>query len=139
MRGFVEFGIGFAHFGDERVDELVEERSAGAELVAVANGAAADAAQHVGAAFVARNDAVGHREGAGADVVGDHLEGRRAVFDRDFRDALHRGLGGGEKVLKEVDVVVRVNALQNRGDAFEPHARVDRGFGSLCITPFSSR
>ena len=69
-----QFGIGGAHLGDQVRHQLVEEGGAGAELVAVANGAADDAAQDVAAAFVAGNHAIGEQEGAGADVVGQHLE-----------------------------------------------------------------
>jgi hypothetical protein len=76
--GSGQLRIGHAHLGDQVGHHLVEEGGAGAQLVAVADGAADDAAQHVAAAFVARDDAVGDQEGAGADVVGQHLE-RRAV------------------------------------------------------------
>ncbi len=79
-----QFRVGGAHFGDQVGHHLVEEGGAGAELVAVADGAADDAAQHVAAAFVAGNDAVGNEEGAGADVVGQHLQRRR----------IHVGIGG---------------------------------------------
>ena len=71
-----QLGVGLAHFGIERCDQAVEERLARAQLVAVADGAAGDAAQHVAAALVAGDHAVGDGEGAGADVVGDHLQRR---------------------------------------------------------------
>ena len=48
-----------------------------AELVAVADRAADDPAQHVAAALVAGQHAVGDQERAGADVVGD--DAQRAV------------------------------------------------------------
>ena len=60
-----------AHLPIEVRDELVEERLLLPELVAVADRAADDAAQHVAAALVAGNHAVDDQEGAGADVVGD--------------------------------------------------------------------
>ena len=66
-----QFGIGRTHLADQVGHQLVEEGGARAELVAVADGAADDAAQHVAAAFVAGDHAVGDQEGAGADVVGD--------------------------------------------------------------------
>ena len=82
-----QFGIGRAHLGDQVGHQLVEEGGARTELVAVADGAADDAAQHVAAAFVAGNDAVGDQEGAGADVVGQHLAatgcpGRQSLVSR---------------------------------------------------------
>ena len=34
-----------------------------------------------------------------------------------------------DQILEQVDLVVRMHALQHRGDALEPHAGVDRGLG----------
>jgi hypothetical protein len=70
-----QFRVGFAHDGGQIGDQFVEEGGLATQLVAVADGAADDAAQHVAAAFVAGNDAVDDQEGTGADVVGDDLEG----------------------------------------------------------------
>ncbi len=69
-----QLGVGAAHLFHQVGHHLVEERGACAQLVAVADGAADDAAQHVAAPFVAGNHAVGDQEGAGADVVGQHLQ-----------------------------------------------------------------
>ena len=121
-----QLGIGVAHLGDQLGDQLVEERLARAELVAVADRAARDAAQHVAAALVARDHAVDDGEGAGADVVGDDLERRRilvAVAAR--RRASTRLLGRREQRHEQVDLVVRVHVLQHRGQALEAHAGVD--------------
>ncbi len=77
----------------EIVDQQVEEGLLLAELVAVADGAADDPAQHVAAAFVARNHAVDDQEAAGADVVGDDLQ---RVAGRDpSRRSRARRLGSG--------------------------------------------
>ena len=73
-RRFASSGIGRAHLGRERRHERVEERLVLAELVAVADRAADDPAQHVAAAVVAGNHAVGDQERAGADVVRDHAQ-----------------------------------------------------------------
>ena len=127
----LHFGVGVPHFAGDGVDERVEEGGAGAQLIAVADRAAADAAKDVRAAFVPRDDAVRDRERAGADVVGDDLEGGRRRVDRRVRHLFDRGLGGGEEVLEEVDVVVVVHALEDRGDALQTHPRVDRGLRQL--------
>ncbi len=67
-------GIGIAHQAHQIGHQLVEERGLLAQLVAVADGAAHDAALHVAAAFVAGDHAVAHQEGGGADVVGNHAQ-----------------------------------------------------------------
>ena len=56
-----------------------------------------------------------------ADVVGDHLE-------RIVREVFRAGLARRrlDEILEEIDLVVRVHALQHRGDALEAHAGVDR-------------
>ena len=70
--GAGELGEGGAHLGDQRRDQAVHHRIHGAEQVRVAHGAAHDAAEHVAAAFVGGEHAVGDQEGGGAQVVGDH-------------------------------------------------------------------
>src|SRR5690606_28836706 len=75
----LELWIGIAHLGDQSGHDPVEEGALAAQLVAVAAGAANDAAQHVATAFVGGGDAVGDQEAAGTDVVGDHLQ-RRLAF-----------------------------------------------------------
>src|SRR5260221_462848 len=117
----LQFWIGIAHLAREVGNELVEEGLLLAELVAVAHRAPGDAAQHVAAAFVARNHAVAHQEGAGADVVRDHAQ-RRALEILGVRLA-RRGL---DERLEEVDLVVGVHALQHRGQALEAQAGIDR-------------
>ena len=72
-----ELRVGVAHLAHEVGHQLVEERLLLPELVAVAHGAARDAAQHVAAALVAGDHAVADQEGAGADVVGDDAQRRR--------------------------------------------------------------
>lgn len=68
-----QLGIGFAHLGHQVRHQAMEERLGLAQLVAMAQGAAHNAAQHVAAAFVAGNDAVDDEKGASADVIGDDL------------------------------------------------------------------
>ena len=72
-----QFGIGLAHFRDQRRHDAVDHRLAGAEQGRVAHGAAHDAAQHIAAALVGRQDAVGDEEAHRAQVVGDDAEARR--------------------------------------------------------------
>ena len=69
---FDQFRIGLAHRFRQILHQPIEERLVLPQLVAVADGAADDAAQHVAAPFIAGNHAVDDEEGAGADVVGDH-------------------------------------------------------------------
>ncbi len=129
--GLAQLGVGIAHLGGQRRDELVEERRARAQLVAVADRAARDAAQHVAAARVARDHAVDDGERAGADVVGDDLERRRVLVAVDAAGGVHRLLGRGQQRHEQVDLVVAVHVLQHRGQALQAHAGVDAGLGQL--------
>src|SRR4051812_5100243 len=119
-----QFRIRVAHDAVEVRHQAVEERLLLAKLVAVADGAANDPPQHVTAAFVARNHAVDHEETAGADMVSEDVE-RRALRLPGMRLA-RRGL---DQVLEKIDLIVRVLALQHRGDALETHAGIHRGPG----------
>ena len=116
--------VGGAHQLDQRRHQPVEEGLLLAQLVAVADGAADDAALHVAASFVAGDHAVAHQEGGGADVVGDHLE--RGVGQIGAAGGL---AGGGDQLLEQVDLVVAVHVLQDGGQALQAHAGVDAGRG----------
>ena len=61
-----------AHLADQRGDQPPHHRVLGAEQVGVAHGAAHDPAQHVAAALVRGQHAVGDQERGRAQVVGDH-------------------------------------------------------------------
>jgi hypothetical protein len=121
-----ELRIRIAHQLDEVGHQLVEERLLLAQLIAVADGAAHDAALHVAAAFVRRDHAVGHQERGGADVVGDHAQ-------RIVRQVFLAGLAcrGLDERVEDVDFVVAVHVLQDRGQALQAHAGVDAGCGQL--------
>ena len=100
-----------AHLPDQSGNQAAERRLGEAEVgVAVAHGAAQDAADDIARLDVRRQLAVGDREGDGAQVVGDHAHGHvglpvLAVFlARHLRDAADRGL-------ENVGVVVRLLAL----------------------------
>ena len=116
--------IGVAHFRRQRRNQLMEEGAFGAQLVAVTDRAAHDPAQHVAAPFVGRQHPVGDQERGGADVIGDHPQ-RTGVQIR----GTGRGGGGLDQVLKQVDLVVAVDALHHRRQPLQPHAGIHRGFG----------
>jgi hypothetical protein len=125
-----QLGVGVAHLGRQRRDQPMEEGLARAQLVAMADRAPRDAAQHVAAALVAGDDAVGHREGAGADVVGDDLQaGRLQVGVGGATGGGHRLARGQQQVPEEVDLVVAVHLLQHRGQPLQPHAGVHARLG----------
>ena len=117
--------VGAAHFLHQIRHEFVEERLLLPQLVAVANGAADDAAQHVAAAFVAGNDAIRNQKGTGADVVGNHFQTGHVLA------VGHAGFarGGLDKRLEQVNFVIAVHTLQNGGHALQPHASIDAGRG----------
>ena len=89
----------------------------------MAHGAPHDAAEHIAATFVRGQDAIGDQEGRGAKVIGD--DARAGAVLRPARrpdDIMDRG----DQCPEQVDVVIVVDALEDRGDALQPHPRVDR-------------
>jgi hypothetical protein len=103
---------------------MLEERCCPPQLVAVADGAADDAPEHITPSLVRRDHAVNDQEGSGADVIRNHLE---RVARQIFRAGLARG--GFDEVPEQVDLVIGVNTLQHRGDTLQAHAGVDTGLG----------
>ena len=81
-RCVLQLRIRLAHLLFERGDQRVEERLRLAELVAVTDRAPNDPAQHVAAAFVRGQHAIGDQERAGANVIGDHAQRARREIAR---------------------------------------------------------
>ena len=73
-----------------RVGRISFRRLTSGLVERLADGAPDDAAQHVAATFVTGDDAVGDQEGAGADVVGQHLGVAHLGLEQ-----LHLGLQAG--------------------------------------------
>ena len=119
-----QLGVGLAHQNHQVRHQLVEERRLLAQLVAVADGAAHDAALHIAAAFIGWNHAVAHQEGGGADVVGNHAQG--FVAQVGLTGLARCGL---DQRVKQVDLVVAVHVLQDGGQALQAHAGVHAGGG----------
>ena len=123
----LELGIRVTELADQRVDQRVEERLGNAQAFPVAHGAPHDFAQDVAAPLVGRHDAVGDEEGHRAEVIGD--DAQRYVGWRHRSAVGHPGAraDGGQERREEVRVVVRELALENRGDPFQSHPRIDGG------------
>ena len=120
--------VGIAHLCGQNFRQAMEERPGDAQLVPVAQGAADDAAQNIGAILVAGGDAIGHQEDAGAQVVGDHPQG--GIGQRLPPDANAGELGGPlHQAAEQVDLEIAMHPLQNRGHAFQAHAGIHAGPG----------
>ena len=88
------------------------------------HGATHDAAEHIAPALVRRQHAIGDEEGGGAQMVGDDAVARLVLAGRRHTGEID---GGRDQRLEQIDLVIVVCALQDRRDALEPHAGVDRG------------
>ena len=119
-----QLAIMIAHLLDHHVGDLGHERPIEADLAAKARRAAQDHAQHVIAAHVAGQGAIGNEEGRRARMIGNHAIGDEVLFDF--------GIGVARQFLRLVDqrqeqigLVVGIDALQDRHDALEAHAGID--------------
>ena len=90
----------------------------------VAQRAANDAAQHVTAPLVGRENAVIDKERRGAGMIRDHLQrvGPEVGGAGYFR-------GGSDQGPEQVDLVIAGDALQHRCGSLQPHARVHGRLG----------
>ncbi|CCJ89598.1 hypothetical protein BN132_1526 [Cronobacter turicensis 564] len=96
--------------------------------------AANDATQHITAVLVRRDHAIGNQEGARADMVSNNAQRFVAQIGRagNVRHSL-------DKLLEQIDFVVRVNVLQHRGDTLKAHAGIhgrlrQRFHGAVSLT-----
>ncbi len=120
LAGFRQFRKRSTHRAIETGDQAIKKRLLLPELVAVPDRAADDPPQHVAAPLVPGNHSVDDQKAAGADMVGDDVERR-------VRKRLLSGLARSRtnQVLEQIDLVVRVNALQHCRDALEAHSGID--------------
>ncbi|OQA04733.1 MAG: hypothetical protein BWY66_02893 [bacterium ADurb.Bin374] len=119
-----DLGISFHDAGDGRNDRVQERLFLTEILIAEPGSAAQDLSEHVAAAFVARQRAVGDREREGADVVGDDLQGGAglATLGKMLAGVL---LDGADDARENVVLEVVELALEDRREAFEAHAGID--------------
>ena len=73
--GAAEFGIGGTHLAHQRRHQPPHQGLLGAEQFGMAHGAPHDAAQHIAAALIRRQHAIGDEEGGSAQMIGDHPVG----------------------------------------------------------------
>ena len=89
----------------------------------MAHRAAHDPAQHIAAALVRRQHAVGDQERRRAQMIGDHAQRGLLLA---FRIGAGQFGDGVDQRDEQVDVVIVVLALQHRGDALQARAGIDR-------------
>ena len=89
----------------------------------MARGPPEQPAQHVAAAVVARQHAVGDERADRAGVVGDDAEGD-VPLGAVAVSLARQFLGGADDFAEQVHVVVGEDSLEHRGDALEAHAGV---------------
>jgi len=120
-----QFGKGIAHLAGQRADHPVHQRIRGPQQMGMAHRAAHDPAQHIATAFIGWQDAIGDQKGRSAQMIGYHPVAGLVVA---CCGGAGKRAGFGDQRLEQVDVVIVVHALHDRGNSFQPHAGVDRGF-----------
>ena len=111
---------------DDSLHQLHQERAGDAQHTAMAGSTAQQAAQHIAAALVGRQDAVGHHKGAAADVVGDDTDGDIGLV------VLAVGLVGNvlymvQHALHGVNLKQVAHALHHAGQTLQTHAGINVG------------
>ncbi len=106
----------------------MKKRTHQAEVPAVADRPAHDAAEDVSAAFVGWQDAVADQKRHGPAVVGDHLH-RHVGLRRFTEPPPGKRLGLLHDRHDEIGIVVGGGILQNGDDPFEAHAGIDARLG----------
>ena len=121
-----ELRVGVAHELVHAVDEAREERARDAEQATVEHGATKQAAQHVAATLVARQDAVGDHEVDRAGVVGNNAQGAARALVVVAHVARARDLLAElDEALHDVAVEERGLALHDGAHALKTHAGIE--------------
>ena len=109
---------------DDRSRHIGQERAVDAEQLAVARRAAQQAAQHIAAALVGRDDAVADHHNGRADVVGDDAEGHVGLFAVPIVLARDLGYLVGD-IAHGIHIKQRAYTLHHAGQTLKAHAGVD--------------
>ena len=117
---------------DDGVNGALEELALDAEHAAVADGAAQDAAQHVAAALVRRQDAVHDHDGHGARVISDDLQRDVRLLVLAVLDARDLGRVLDDRV-EQIRLEVRLLVLHDGREALEAAARIDVLMGEILV------
>ena len=121
-----QFRISLSHLAHQRPDKPIHQRLFGAEQLPVPHRATHNSPQHIAAALVRRQHAIGNQKRRCSQMVGDHAQ-------RCLLRTLRIGTGKFGDLPNErdeqVDVIVVVLTLQHGGNALQPHAGVDRWLG----------
>ena len=121
---FAQLGISRLHQLGHGANQLVQERIADAHLPAVQHGPTQQPFDDVLLLVRPGIDVLMHGERAGADMVGNTTQAA-ARFALGIVLHVANFTGRLDQRAQDVDVVVRLDALQHGRCAFEPHARVD--------------
>jgi len=119
-----DLGVHISHEAHDLVHVLVEEVALNADELGLHDGAAQQAAQHVAAALVARQDAVGDHEGDRAGMVGDDAQGQIHLGVLPV-GAAGQTLAHGHEAAQHIGLVVGLHPLHDGGHALQAHARID--------------
>ena len=122
--GAHQLRIGGAHLAHQRRHEAEQHRISRAHAVRMTHRAAHDPAQHVAAALVGWQHAVGHQEGRTAQMVGNHpvadLVAPIRILPGGFR-------AGDDQRPKRIGIIIVMFALEDGGEALQPEPGVNRG------------
>ena len=116
--------VGGLHLFDDRSNKLVEKGFGQAHLMTIENGSSQKSANHVALFLRSRLNIFMDRKGTSTDVIGNSSQPppiitvRFVLATADLRRRLDNGL-------KNIDVKIGVDPLEDTGDAFQSHARID--------------
>ena len=121
-----EIGVGSVHQVHHPTGHRGHERLVQTEQPPVTEAAPQDAAQHIAAALVAGQDAVGHQKRRGASMIRDDPQGDVRLGAGAVPDPAQI-LHAGDDRPQEVGVEVARHALQHGRQPLQPGAGVDAG------------
>ena len=120
----LQFRVMMAVFLHDGIHNLKQEGLIHAQQLAMTGSAAQQAAQHVAAAFVGRQDAVANHEGSRTDVVGNNTQGDITLIALAiFGTGQLRHLVGD--VHDSVNLEQAVDALHDTGQTFQTHTGIN--------------
>ena len=120
----LDFWVGRGHRLTDRAQELLDDRSLGAQQAGRANDAANETTQDVAAALVAWSHAVENEHQRGTAVVSDDAEADVVLVLRAVAGA-GQLLGGIDHRAQQVSLVDVVHTLQQECEALHAHAGID--------------
>ena len=123
-----DFRKGLTHFRDQSGHQLMHQGFFTTKQMSMAHSAAHYPAQDIAPALIGRQDPIGNQKTGSPQMIGNHPVGNIIITVSFNPTKLGRGLN---QILKQINLIIVMGAMQHRHHPFQTHAGIDTGLRQI--------